>query len=206
MDENHTTASIERYLHDLGNVQGDSPAEPVVHALLARAVNRLHVLCASLLYKRYPRLTRGPMNLESEEMLSAVVERLIKAMREIRPTTVREFFALANQHMRWELNDLARRLDKRADAVQLNESLAVAPPESGSSQPKDNANRILQAIENLPEDEREAFSMVRIQQMTQLESAEVLGVSLKTIQRRVNRAVALLSESLNDLKGPPKNL
>jgi RNA polymerase sigma-70 factor (ECF subfamily) len=144
------------------------------------------------------------MNLESEEMLSAVVERLIKAMREIRPTTVREFFALANQHMRWELNDLARRLDKRADAVQLNESWAVAPPESGSSQPKDNANRILQAIENLPEDEREAFSMVRIQQMTQLESAEVLGVSLKTIQRRVNRAVALLSESLNDLKGPPK--
>jgi len=34
-----------------------------------------------------------------------VVERLIKAMRGYRPQTVRHFFALANQHMRWELND-----------------------------------------------------------------------------------------------------
>jgi hypothetical protein len=42
--------------------------------------------------------------------LSAVVERLLKALRAARPQTVREFFALANQHMRWELNDLARRL------------------------------------------------------------------------------------------------
>jgi RNA polymerase sigma-70 factor (ECF subfamily) len=29
-----------------------------------------------------------------------------------RPTNVRQFFALANQHLRWELNDLARRLDE----------------------------------------------------------------------------------------------
>ena len=42
---------------------------------------------------------------------SAVAERLLKAMREARPVNVRQFFALANQHMRWELNDLARRLD-----------------------------------------------------------------------------------------------
>jgi len=32
-------------------------------------------------------------------------------MRSVRPQTVRQFFALANQHMRWQLNDLARRLD-----------------------------------------------------------------------------------------------
>jgi hypothetical protein len=49
--------------------------------------------------------------LEADEVLGAVVERLLKAMREIRPGTVRQFFALANQRMRWELNDLARRLD-----------------------------------------------------------------------------------------------
>jgi len=42
-------------------------------------------------------------------MLGGVVEGLLKAMRSIRPRTVREFFALANQHMRWQLNDLARR-------------------------------------------------------------------------------------------------
>ena len=44
--------------------------------------------------------------------LGAIAERLLKAQCEARPRAVRRFFALANQHLRWELNDLARRLDK----------------------------------------------------------------------------------------------
>jgi RNA polymerase sigma-70 factor (ECF subfamily) len=52
------------------------------------------------------------VNLQPNELLSGVLERLLKAMREVHPQTVRQLFALANQHMRWELNDLARRLDK----------------------------------------------------------------------------------------------
>jgi RNA polymerase sigma-70 factor (ECF subfamily) len=107
MDEERTSAAVQRYLDEL---TGDAPAEPVVRALLDRAVRRLHLLCASLLHRSYPRLTRPPLNLQADELLSAVVERLLKALREVRPATVRQFFALANQHMRWELNDLARRL------------------------------------------------------------------------------------------------
>jgi RNA polymerase sigma-70 factor (ECF subfamily) len=42
-----------------------------------------------------------------------VAERLLKALRKARPRIVRQFFALANQHIRWELNDLARRLDNQ---------------------------------------------------------------------------------------------
>jgi hypothetical protein len=52
------------------------------------------------------------LNLQVDEMLSAVVEGLLKVMREVHPPSVRQFFALANQYMRWELNDPARRLDK----------------------------------------------------------------------------------------------
>jgi RNA polymerase sigma-70 factor (ECF subfamily) len=50
-----------------------------------------------------------------------VVERLLKAVREVRPATTRQFFALANQHMRWELNDLPRRLDEQPAARALRE-------------------------------------------------------------------------------------
>jgi RNA polymerase sigma-70 factor (ECF subfamily) len=53
----------------------------------------------------------APLNLQAEELLSAVTERLLKAMRQVQPEAVRQFFALANRHMRWRLNDLARRLD-----------------------------------------------------------------------------------------------
>ena len=109
MSDERTSAAVQRYLNELAE---DSPAEPIVRELLGRAVRRLHLLCATLLYRSYPRLTQPPLNLQADELLSAVAERLLKAMREARPRSVRQFFALANQHMRWELNELARRLDE----------------------------------------------------------------------------------------------
>ena len=200
VDENHTTSVVQRYLDELAGVRGDSPAEPIVRELVASSVNRLHLLCTSMLFRGYPRLTLPPLNLRSEEMLSSVVERLLKAMREVRPQTVRQFFGLASQHMRWELNDLARRLDENTAAVELRDSLVPAPPETDGSQVTPNARRMLEAIEHLPEDEREVFNLVRIQGLTQPEAAGVLGVSAKTVQRRLNRGILLLSEQLADLQ------
>ena len=199
MDESETTAAIQRYLNELAGVQGDSPVEPIVSALLARSAQRLHELCASLLYRSYPRLTRPPYSVQAEEVLSAVVERLLKALREARPQTVRQFFALTNQHMRWEMNDLARRLDERNPTVEIDEA-ALPSAQSSESELNANARRILEAIENLPENEREVFSLVRIQGMTHTEVAEIVGVSAKTVQRRLNVGLLRLTETLADLR------
>jgi RNA polymerase sigma factor (sigma-70 family) len=198
VSEEPTTAVVQRYLDALA---GDAPAEPVVRELLERAAYRLERLCATMLHRRYPRLTRPPTNLETAEMLGGVVEGLLKAMRSIRPRTVREFFALANQHMRWQLNDLARRLDERPAAVELREGLVPAPASSESGITPDG-RRMLEAIDNLPEDEREVFGLVRLQGLTQVETAEVLDVSVKTVQRRLNRASLLLAEELDNLRPP----
>jgi RNA polymerase sigma-70 factor (ECF subfamily) len=194
--DEQTTVVVQRFLDALA---GDTPVEPIVRELLDRAVGRLHLLCATMLYQHYPRLARPPLNLQADELLSAVVERLLKALREARPSNVRQFFALANQHMRWELNDLARRLDKGVPAAGLSDPQVVAPESSGSGLSPDTA-RMLGAIDGLPEDEREAFGLVRVQGLTQTEAADVLGVSPKTVQRRLNRALVLLSESLSDLR------
>jgi RNA polymerase sigma-70 factor (ECF subfamily) len=156
------------------------------------------MLCRTLLVRSYPRLMQPPLNLQSEEMLSAVVDRLLNAMREVRPTNVRQFFALANQHMRWELNDLARRLDSQSRARELNEAFVAAPDASGS-QLSPNALRMLAAIESLPNEEREVFDLVRIQGMTHIEAADLLDVSPKTVQRRLNRCMVLLTDKLGDL-------
>jgi len=196
MNDEHTTAVVQRYLDEL---DGDSPAEPIVRALLDQAVRRLHLLCATLLYRSYPRLTQPPLNVQADELLGAVTERLLKALREARPRTVRQLFALANQHMRWELNDLARRLDNQPAAVELNEELVAAPASSASGLTSDGL-RMLQAIGALPEDEREAFDLVRIQGMTQVEAAELLGVSVVTVKRRLTRGLRLLAEQLADLR------
>jgi RNA polymerase sigma factor (sigma-70 family) len=199
MDPGHTTVAVQRYLDALAE---DESAEPIVRALLDRAVRRLHLLCANLLHRSYPRLMRPPLNLQSDEMLGAVVERLLKAMRAVHPRTVRQFFALANQHMRWELNDLARRLDDQPRREELHEGAALAPASSASGLTP-NSRRMLEAIDNLPEEEREVFSLVRIQGMTHGEAADILGVSAKTVQRRLNRGLMLLAEGLTDLKPKP---
>jgi RNA polymerase sigma-70 factor (ECF subfamily) len=207
VDGNHTTAAIQNYLDELKLEEGSAPAEAIIRELLSRSVERLHRLCASLLYRRYPRLTRGPLNLDADEMLSAVVERLIKAMRQVRPHNARAFFALANQHMRWELNDLARRLDRGALQVELSDhhaAVTVPSDESTGAGGSPNIGRILRAIECLPEDEREVFGLVRIQGMTHAEAAEVLGVSAKTVQRKLNQCIMLLSAELRDL-GPSES-
>src|SRR5215471_10723592 len=197
MPEENSTAVVKRYLDALA---GEAPAEPIIRALLDRSVRRLHHLCAALLYRSFPRLTRPPLNLQADELLSAVVERLLKALREARPGTVRQFFALAGQHMRWELTDLARRLDNQPAAVELRDGLVPAPAGSDSGLSPEG-RRMLEAIDGLPEDEREAFDLVRIQGLSYAEAAELLGVAPKTMQRRLDRGLQLLTERLGDL-GP----
>jgi RNA polymerase sigma-70 factor (ECF subfamily) len=201
MSVEHTTAAVQRYLDALA---GDQPAEPIVRALLDRSVRRLQLLCTNLLYHKYRRLTLPPVNLQPEEMLDAVVERLLKAMRSVRPPTVRQFFALVNQHMRWELNDVARRLDEQPTAVKVREDMVPAPASSGSALTPDG-RRILMAIDELPEDEREVFGLMHIQGLTQVEAAEVLGVSVRTVQRRLNRSLLLLAKELGDLRPQQKD-
>jgi RNA polymerase sigma factor (sigma-70 family) len=198
MAEEPTTAAVQRYLDQL---TGDTPVEPIVPALLGRAVHRLHQLCATLLHRSYPRLTQPPLNLNSEEMLGAVVERLLKALRAARPSNVRQFFALASQHARWELNDVARRLDEQPTAAELHEEL-VPTPESDTGLSRDS-RRMLDAIDNLPEEVREAFDLVRIQGMSLAEAGKILGVSDTTVQRRLDRSLRILTERLGDLRPKP---
>ena len=196
MSEEHTSAVVQRYLDGMAE---ETSAEPIIRALLDRAVRRLQMLCAGVLHRSYARLTRPPLNLQTDELLGAITERLLKALREVRPGTVRQFFALANQHMRWELNDLARRLDEQPALVELNEGLFPAPASSGSGLTVDGRHS-LEAIGNLPEEQREVFDLVRIQGMTQVEAAQVLGVSSVTVRRRLKSGLQLLAERLGDLR------
>ena len=196
MGENHTTAVVQRYLDALAE---ETPGDPLIRALLDRAVGRLEMLCGTMLFRSYRRLTRPPLGLRTDELLGAVVERLLRARRAVRPRTVRAFFALANRHISWELNDLARRLDEQPDDVELPEM--PVPASSGSGLTPD-ARGILAAIDALPADEREAFYLVRVQGLLQEEAAEVLGASVSTVQRRLYRALSTLAKELDHLRPP----
>src|SRR5262249_27931057 len=93
-----------------------------------------------------------------------------------------------------------RGVETRPLAVELREGQVPAPASSDSGISPD-ARRMLEAIDSLPEDEREAFDLVRIQGLTYAEAAELAGVAPKTVQRRLDRGLQLLTERLGDL-GP----
>jgi len=197
MTDQRTTASVQRYLVALA---GDDDPDPIVRALLARAAHRLQVLCANMLQRQYPRLTRPPTNLQQDEMLGLLVERLLKAMRKVKPRTVREFFALANQHLRWELNEFARQLSARPPVSALPEGMDVQAPSEPSGEAA-SVKQILDAIDHLPDEQREVFSLVHIQGLTHTETADVLGISTKTVQRRLNQSTQALASGLGSLVG-----
>jgi hypothetical protein len=71
---------------------------------------------------------------------------------------VRQLSALANQHMRWKLNDLAQRLDCQPAAAELSEGL-VRSPASGASGLRSDGRCMLRAIGERPEDERQVFDL-----------------------------------------------
>jgi RNA polymerase sigma factor (sigma-70 family) len=196
MIDANTTSVVQQYLDELA---GDSPPEPIVRALLEKSARRLYVLCSAWLFQSYPRLARPPVNLAADEMLSALVERLLKALRSVRPQTVRQFFALANRHIRWELNDLSRRLDEQPVFVQMESEEVPAPKSNGSGLSEDGC-RMLEAIDNLPEEEREAFDLVRVQGLSHTEAGQILGVAPLTVKRRMNRGLRLLAKELSDLQ------
>ena len=84
----------------------------------------------------------------------------------------------------------------RADlAITANRIAAIGDLTSAS------ARRMLDAIDGLPDGEREVLDLVRIHGMTHAETAELLGVSIKTVQRRLQHALLLLAAELKDL-GP----
>jgi RNA polymerase sigma-70 factor (ECF subfamily) len=101
--------------------------------------------------------------------------------------------------MRWELKDVARRLDNQPVVVELREG-QISTPASSDSGLSPVGRRMLEVIDGLPEDEREAFDLVRIQGLTQVEAAELLNVTTRTVQRRLDRGLRLLTERLGDLR------
>lgn len=197
VESTKTTLAVQRFLDELAATDSP-PADPLIRELLARSVNRLQHLCGRLLYRSYPRLTHAPAYLEAEDVLAAVVERLLKALRDVKPGSVQQFFALANRHIRWELNDLARRIDRQQAAMLPLAHDPAVPPASTAVGETATLLRILTSIEALPAEEREVFEYVRIQGMTHAEAAEILSVSEKTVQRRLRRGLLMLAESLRE--------
>ena len=155
---------------------------------------RLERLTRKML-KDYPRVKRYE---QTDDVLQNAIMRLLAALRDVRPSSTREFFGLASLQIRRVLLDLAKHYYGPHGQGANRESLppdhegGVLPdvPDSADT-PSDAAawQEFHEKTEELPPDERDVFGLLYYQGMTQVEAAVLLNVTVRTVQRRWQAAL-----------------
>jgi RNA polymerase sigma-70 factor (ECF subfamily) len=146
-----------------------------------------------------------------DDVLQNAVIRLYRALEQTKPESVRHFHRLAALQIRRELIDLAKQhlgpqghgAEHHTDgggmaADDPRGSLDAQPGEVASPESVEAWTRFHQAVEVLPEDEREVINLLWYEGLPQEQAAAVLGVSLRTMKRRWQAARMRLAEALGD--------
>jgi RNA polymerase sigma-70 factor (ECF subfamily) len=146
---------------------------------------------------------------ETGDVCQNALLRLCRALEEVTPASLREFFRLAAVQVRRELIDLARHHYGPAGPAAHHQS--VGPGADGESASPGGADAGDSSLEPdklalwgefheragaLPPEEREVFELVYYQGLTHAEAAKLLEVSAKTVQRRWQAACLKLHEAL----------
>lgn len=96
------------------------------------------------------------------------------------------------------LNVLRQRKRKlRPLAVEIMETECGRPSPERQASDRQELSRVLAALDSLPDDQREAVLLVRMENMKFREAAEVLGVPENTVKTRVRRGLLILVEELD---------
>jgi RNA polymerase sigma-70 factor (ECF subfamily) len=170
--------------------QGDSGA---ADELVRRTALRLERLARQML--------RGYPVVRSQEQTADVLQestlRLLAALREVTPASTRAFYALASQHIRFHLLDLARRF-RRGVACPLSEHPDPVAPGTGPEEADDleRWQSLHEAAEQLPDELREVFELRFYQGWEWSEIAGLLQVNERRARRCWLRAGIALGEKL----------
>jgi RNA polymerase sigma-70 factor (ECF subfamily) len=153
--------------------------------------------------RRYPAVRDRA---DTGDVLQGSLVRLLPTLRRIQPESMRHFFNLAAVHVRRELRDLARHFrslkfgppdagDRTADRAAASLGTAEAPTEDDDIE---LWCRFHEAVEQLPDDEREVVGLMFYHGWKQAQIAEVLGVHERTVRRRWHSACLRLHKLVGE--------
>jgi RNA polymerase sigma-70 factor (ECF subfamily) len=159
--------------------------------LIGRAYERLQRLAHKML-QDFPRVRAFE---DSIDVLHGSLPRLLRALEGVPPASVAEFFGRMSQALRWELLNLLRRYygpeGPGGKQVALQAEHSTADPAPALAEPSTSANpaalarwtEFHEAVQALPEKERQVFELLYYQELTQAEAAAVLRVAEITVRR-----------------------
>jgi RNA polymerase sigma-70 factor (ECF subfamily) len=155
--------------------------------LIGHALERLRLL-ARHQFRRSPRLRELD---ETDDVLQKALMRLHRALVEIHPGSVSEFFGLAARQIRYVILDLVRELKARKvdcfpEVCPPSTQQAVPEPAAPDEEPSslEEWADFHDAVERLPEEQRDVFMQIFYNGLSQQEVARVFSMSLRTVQRR----------------------
>ena len=151
---------------------------------------------------------------DTDDLLQGALIRLARALRDCKPTAPKHFAKLAMIQLVREIRDLGKSLRRQKRDVRKVTCLDNHGGDGGTSpravdpaDPATNPEDLLDwtefhnAIERLPEEQRDIMHQVFYNGQTHEQAAAILGISSKTVQRTFRKAEEALAASLKSYPG-----
>jgi RNA polymerase sigma factor (sigma-70 family) len=175
--------------------------DPAVRDEIVRACQGRLMHLSRKMLKRNPAVQRW---VEAEDVGNAAALRLLKALETTDVANTREFYNLAAAIIRRELIDLARHYTgPRGHGANVVEQKATDdrrpafdPAAKAETGDLDRWTSLHDAVEKLPVEQREVFSLVFYHGWAHAQIADLFQVDERTIRRRFRAAMDLLRAAL----------
>jgi len=188
----HTTELNARLLkHQEG-------ADDAREQLLEHVCDRLRILTSKML-GTFPGVRRWS---ETDDVLQSALLRLHRSLGSVQPSSSKEFYGLAALQIRRELLDLAKHY-YGPQGIGRNHhsdtgSIINGNPNTAQPQNLEDWSRFHEAVNALPEKQKQVVDLLWYEGLTQDSAADLLCVSLATIKRRWAEARVSLCNSIED--------
>jgi RNA polymerase sigma factor (sigma-70 family) len=149
--------------------------------LLRGLGSRLHHLTRQML-RHFPNVRCWA---ETADVCQGSLLRLLNSLKKVRPASTRDFVNLAAVHIRRELLDLARHFAGRGQAPLAAAADLADGKGDGTAQAAalESWCRFHEAVEQLPGEQREVVGLMFYHGYTQVQVAELLRMSERTVRR-----------------------
>jgi RNA polymerase sigma-70 factor (ECF subfamily) len=186
--------------------------DPTARADLIRLSSARVLGMTRAMLARFPGVRRWE---ETDDVVQNVLMRLDRALAELPLKSTRDFLAIAATNIRRELIDLARHYygaegggtHHATPAARGERRDILDQPDAGENDPARIAewSEIHSLVAELPEESREVFDLYWYHGLKQEETAKALGVSVRTVRRRLVAAKLQLAQLLGySLSGAKK--
>ncbi len=169
--------------------------------LLRRVQDNLRRLASHLL-RGYPAVARFE---GTDDVLQEATVRLLRSLDGVTPDNPKQFFGLAATAIRRELLDLHRHYygPRGEGANRHSHGGRFEAVAASDSTELDRWREFHERVGRLPDDEREVVDLLHYQGMSQADAAALLGVDVRTVQRRWQESRVRLARQLQESAFPP---